>query len=186
MSRQPTPLRSSLLLAALLGLAGGAYANNFSKEAYSGAKTDIKTQYKAERDKCASMSGNAKDVCVEEAKGREKVALAQLEYNYTGKAKDERKLAEERYEAAYNIAKEKCDDLSGDAKDVCVREAKTNRDKAKADVKLAKAVTNATDDAQVAKNKADYKLAMEKCDTLSGTAKDTCVASAKARYNEKW
>lgn len=178
--------RCSVLIAALLGLAGGAHASNFSKEAYNGAKADIKSQYKAERDKCDSMSGNAKDVCVEEAKGREAVALAQLEYNYTGKASDERKLAERRYEAAYEVAKEKCDDLSGDAKDVCVREAKSARDKAKADVKLAKAVTNAADDAQQARNKADYKLAMEKCDSMSGTAKDTCVASAKARYSERW
>ena len=38
------------------------------------------------------MTGNAKDICKEEAKAREKVALAENEYSYTGKPADERKV----------------------------------------------------------------------------------------------
>src|SRR5262245_51776977 len=69
-----------------------AQAANFSKSPYDSAKADIKATYKAERDNCGSLAGNARDICVEQAKGREAVALAQLEYNYTGKARDEQKL----------------------------------------------------------------------------------------------
>ena len=176
----------ALSCAALLGGAGAAHAENFSKATYNSAKDELKAIYKAERDACDQRSGNAKDICIEEAKGKEKVAMAQLQYNHTGKPADEMKLREARYEARYEIAKEKCDDLSGDAKDVCLREAKTARDKAKADVKQAKRVKDAAEDAEEARMEADYKLAAAKCDTMSGDAKSTCVASAKARYGRHW
>lgn len=175
-----------LTAAAVSGLAVAAPATNFSRGAYDGAKADIRAGYKAEREKCDAQSGNARDICREQAKGREQIALAQLDYNYTGSARDETKLLEAQYKARYALAKERCDDLSGDSKALCLREAKTARDKAQADVKLAKRVTIATEDAEIARAKADYKLEMEKCSQMSGDAKDGCVASAKARYGEKW
>lgn len=172
--------------AALMLLATQAQASNFSKDVYKAAKADLQAMYKAQAKGCDSRSGNAKDVCVETAKGQEKVALAQLEFNYTGTASDELKLYEAQYKASYEIAKEKCDDAKGNDKDVCVKSAKGERDKAEADVKLAKKVTAATEDALEAHVKADFKVAREKCDALSGDAKDVCVASAKARYNLHW
>ncbi|RZA13554.1 MAG: hypothetical protein EOP02_28160 [Proteobacteria bacterium] len=176
---------TALIAAALTLCAGAAQAANFSKSVYDGAKDDIKKTYKLDKDACDKMSGNAKDICVAESKGREKVALAQLEYNYSGSTKDEAKLIEERNEARYDVAKEKCDDRNGEAKDVCQREAKTVYEKSKADLKMNKKVAEAVDDAEQARMKADYKLADEKCNTLSGDAKDVCVNSAKARYSQR-
>ena len=185
--RRSHPVRPlALALAALLCLGSAQAATNFSKATYQGAKADIKAAYKTDRAACASLSDNAKDVCIEQAKAGEKVALAQLEANYSGSPKDEVKLHTAQYEARYAVAKEKCDDLSGQPKDVCVQEAKTTRDKAKGDAKLTQAVTTAMADDVSVKLKADYKLAREKCDSLAANAKDVCVASAKARYNERW
>lgn len=184
MSRSLKTTASLIAASALLAFGSVAHAENFSKDVYSGAKDHIKTLYKTERDACNSMAGNAKDVCVEEAKGREKVGLAQLEFNYTGKDKDRMNLAESKWEARYAIAKEKCDDAAGNTKDVCVQEAKAAETKAKANAKLAKAVNDAADDAAEAKMKADYKVASEKCDTQSGNGKDICTAAAKARYGQ--
>ena len=178
-----TRIPAHIALAAAAALCTfGAQAENFSKSVYNGAKDDIKTAYKAERDKCGSLAGNAKDVCVEEAKAHEKIALARLEYDYTGKAKDREAWAQASYEGRYDVAKERCDDLAGNAKDVCQREAKTERDKAKANVKMVKEVRDAVGDAEHTRLEADYKLAKERCDALNGDAKDVCVASAKARY----
>ena len=181
-----TTLRHALIAVASLLALGSAQAANFSKAVYSGAKDDVKASYKVERDGCNALGGNAKDICVEAAKGNEKVALAMLEYNYSGSPKDEAKLYEAQYEARYEVAKEKCDDLGGNEKDVCVREAKTGRDKAKSSLKLAKKVNSAAETAWAEQMKADYKLAREKCDAKSGDGKDVCVASAKARFNERW
>ena len=41
-------------------------------------------------------------------------------------------------DAMYDTAKEKCDDLSGNAKDVCIKDAKVVYTKAKDDAKIAK------------------------------------------------
>ncbi len=171
------------LLCALLlaGLAGAASAN-LSKPVYNTAKDEVKAMFKTERDNCGSLAGNAKDVCVERAKGHEKVALAHLEYQYSGKEKDRNDYLEARYEAKYKLAKEMCDDKSGNAKDTCVAEAKASHDKAKADLKANKKIAEAQNDQMEAKMKADYKAANERCDSLAGDAKDSCQASAKARY----
>ena len=181
-----TLTRAAVALSALMCLASAQASTNFSKETYKGSKAQIKASYKVDKTACDGLKDNAKDVCIEQAKAGEKVALAQLEANFSGAPKDEAKLRTVQYEARYAVAKEKCDDLNGNAKDVCVQEARSARDKAKADVKLNKAVTEAMTSDIDAKMKADYKVAREKCDGLSGNAKDICVASAKARYNERW
>ncbi len=176
-------IRPSRLLCALalIGLVGTASAT-LTKPVYTAAKDEVKAMFKVERDKCDTLAGNAKDVCVERAKGQEKVALANLEYQHTGKVKDRNDYLESRYEARYKIAKEMCDDKTGNAKDVCVAEAKAEHDKAKADLKANKAVAEAQADAIETKLKADYKVANERCDALTSAAKDSCQASAKARY----
>ena len=186
MTHTSTLRQLAVALAAFACLAGAQAATNFSKATYTGAKDDIRATYKVEKDGCATLSGNAKDICVEQAKAHEKVALAQLEANYSGLPKDALKLQTAMYETRYDVAKEKCDDLAGNAKDVCVTSAKSTRDKAKADVKLKKVVNAAMVDDASTRMKADYKLAREKCDTLAGEPKNICVASAKARYNEAW
>lgn len=165
----------------LAGLAGAASAN-LTQPVYSTAKDEVKAMFKAERDSCDTLSGNAKDVCQERAKGHEKVALAHLEYQHTGKAKDRNDYLEARYEAKYKIAKEVCDAKSGNEKDVCTADAKAAHDKAKADLKANKKVAEAQNDQMETKLKADYKAASERCDSMSGNAKDSCQASAKARY----
>ena len=189
-------LMISLLAAAGIAFAGAANAANpsgMSRDAYKAEKDKIETQYKADKEHCGSMSGNAKDICNAEAKGKEKVAKADLEANYknTDKARYDARVA--RADADYDVAKEKCDDMTGNQKDVCVKQAQAAHTKAKGDAKVARADESAT---QTAANKrsdarkearedtrdAQYKAAVEKCDAMSGAAKDRCVNDAKARY----
>lgn len=109
-----------------------------SKEEAAAEKARIEADYKAQRHACDSLSGNAKDICVEEAKGKEKVAKAELDYRREANAKHQDKVAEARADAAYAVAKERCDDLAGDQKDVCVKEAKAAKAKAEADAKASR------------------------------------------------
>jgi molybdenum-dependent DNA-binding transcriptional regulator ModE len=161
-----------------------AGAANLSPAAYTMATDEVKAAYKSERDACNQMNGNAKDICVETAKGKEKVAMANLQYQRSGDAKDMAKLAEARYDARYELAKEVCDDQAGNAKDVCVAKAKADHEKAKADAKLQKSTAEARTDAAQAKDKADYAVASQRCDNMSGDAKSACMASARARYGQ--
>lgn len=59
-----------------------------------------------------------------EAKGRNKVALAELDERNEPSAKSRQKLKLAKAEAEYDVAKEKCDERAGDARDACVKEAK--------------------------------------------------------------
>jgi hypothetical protein len=173
----------ALLTSALLVLPV-AHAATMSKADYESTKTRIKADYKSDKAACASQSGNAKDICIEEGSAKEKVALAELEYAYSGKAADQNKVLVAKAESSYAVAKERCDDLAGNAKDVCVKEAKAVEVKALADAKLGKQIGEARKDAATDKRDADYKVAIEKCDALAGDAKSSCVSSAKLRYGK--
>ena len=175
--------KSAIAVAALLALPL-AQATNLSKDEYKAGKTRISAEYKAAKAACASMTDNAKDICKEEAKAHEKVALAENEYSYTGKQADERKVRTVMADTSYAVAKERCDDLKGNPKDVCVKEAKAVHIKALADVKMDKKVANAGQDSMDAKRDADYKVATEKCDAATGDVKASCIAAAKAKYGK--
>jgi hypothetical protein len=87
-------------------------------------------------------------------------------------------------DAAYDVAKEKCDDRKGNDKDVCVKEAKAAHTQATADAKANKKVAEVRKDAADDKRDAAYNVAKEKCDGLSGDTKAQCLATAKARYGK--
>ena len=176
-------LKASLIVAALL-VWPVAQAATMGKDELKAAKTAISATYKADKAGCASLAGNLKDICHEEAKAKEKISLAELEFNYTGKPADQTKLRETQAKSAYAVAKEKCDDLSGNPKDVCVTEAKAVHAKALAHAKLGKTVAEAKKDATADKRDADYKVATEKCDALAGDAKTACIASAKSTFGK--
>lgn len=123
---------------ALLGCSAAlsfAYAANMTKEEASAEKARIEADYKADKKACDGMAGNGKDVCVEQAKGKEKVARAELDYKQDGSVRHRDKVVMAKADAEYSVAKEKCDDLSGDQKDVCVKDAKAAKARADADVK---------------------------------------------------
>jgi hypothetical protein len=176
-------LTAALLAASLLALPA-AYAATMTQADYKAGKTRISADYKTNKAGCASQTANAKDICIQEAKAKEKVALAELEYGYTGKAGDRNKVLVAKAESAYAVAKERCDDLAGNAKDVCVKEAKAVEVKALADAKMGKEIGEAKKDAAAEKLDADYKVAIEKCDALAGDAKSSCVAAAKSKFGK--
>ncbi|NDZ13590.1 hypothetical protein C7T35_28710 [Variovorax sp. WS11] len=106
--------------------------------AYKADRDKIAAEYKAAKAQCDTMKGNAKDVCTEEAKGKEKIAKAELDQQRKPSDSNARKVAEAKVEAVYGVAKEKCDDQKGDAKAACVKQAKAEQAKGKADIKAMK------------------------------------------------
>ena len=174
----------TVLAIASMCAASGAFAATGNKTDYSAAKDRIAAEYKADKAACDSYSGNKKDICVEQAKGKENVAKAEAEYNYTGKPADSNKIAVAKADANYAVAKEMCDDKGANDKDVCRTEAKSAHTKALADAKADKKVGEARKDAAEDKRDADYKVAAEKCDALAGDAKASCISAAKAKFNK--
>jgi len=199
---------SKKLIALLLGLSCCALASaqTMTKEENKASEEKIEAEYKAADKACNTFSGNAKDICVLEAKGNEKVAKANLNAAYKPSAKARRAVLDTKAEAAYAVAKERCDDLAGNPKDICLKEAKAAEVSAMADAKLQLQTTDATQAAQkttmqaqdkaqekitdarknAATDKIDaqYKVEKEKCDSLAGVTKDNCLVQAKARFGK--
>jgi hypothetical protein len=111
-----------------------------------------------------------------------------------------------RADADYVVAKQRCDDMAGNVKDVCMKEAKAADLAAKADAKAQMTTAKANEkaaassakannparekgadarnDAASVKRDADYAVAREECDVYSGDAKTNCVNDAKARFGK--
>lgn len=174
-----------LLSATGLGFSGIAHAaSTEAKAAYKQAGESADADYKVAREKCNSLADNAKDVCVEEASAARVHAKSDAEAKYKNTEKARASARKANADADYSVAKAKCGSLAGNAKDVCIKEAKAVMVSAKADAQQHKEVVQAKADARDDKRDANYKVALEKCDALAGAAKDTCVASAKSQYGK--
>ena len=186
-----------LAILTVTGLMAGApiEAATMSKDAHKAALQRIDDTFKTDNEQCKAHKGNAKDVCMAEAKAKRKIAKADTEAEYQGTDKARIAARVARADAEYSVAKEKCDDLAGNRKDVCVKEAKAARVSAKADAKADRKISEARgdadriamearSDARKDKSDAEYKVAMERCDALGGDAKSRCVNDAKARFGK--
>lgn len=113
-------------------------------------KPTIKTRYDARaakanadfsvaKQKCDDKDGNVEDVCEKEAKAAnvQEIAAAEAQLKTSKadavaieKSSDARKDAEtDMRDANYAVAKEKCDVLADDAKDLCISNAKAHFDR---------------------------------------------------------
>jgi len=131
------PLKTIALVCAIAAF-GSAKA--MTKEEHKAAEQRIEATYKTDKQACDAMNGNAKDVCEKEAKGREKIAKAELQQNYQPSERNARKLEETRADVAYDVAKEKCEDLKGDAQKSCEKDAKARHEVAIKSAKMVKPV----------------------------------------------
>jgi hypothetical protein len=197
---------TAIVVAIGLVFSTGAMAQSLSKDAYKAAEDRIAAEYTTDKANCEALSGNTKDICIAEAKGKEKIARAELEARNEPTASNRYKALVAKAEADYAIANEKCDDRTGNDKDICVKEAKAAETRVKADaearLKTSEANKSASDTSTAAGMKAratgaearqeaatdtrdaDYAVAKEKCDALTSSAKDRCVDEAKAKYGK--
>jgi len=124
------------VIAAALALGAASFAQAADKadrKLHNADEERIESEFKAAKEKCDSMQGNTKDICVAEAKAKERVAKAE---NDARTAKDPAlaaiRVERVKADAAYDVAKERCEEKTGNAKDVCMKDAKAEHDRAKA------------------------------------------------------
>ena len=196
----------ALVITVSLAFSAGVMAQNITRTEYKAGQDRISKDYKQAKAGCDGLSGNTEDICNVEAKGNEKVALAELETQYKPSVKNHYNLRVARAEADYAVANERCDDSAGNVKDVCVEEAKAAETAAKADAKAQMKTSDANaaaskksvaarreaneessaarSDASADKLEAEYTVAKEKCDAFAGGAKDTCLDRAKMNFGK--
>jgi hypothetical protein len=161
-----------------------ASAQSMSKAEFNAAKSRASSEYKADKVICKQLAANAKDICIEEAKAKEKVTKAELTFSYSAKATDQVRISTVKADTSYAVAKEKCDDLAGVPKTSCRTDAKAIHTKTLADIKMGKQISAAKiDDAQT-KLDADYKVATQNCAALAEEARASCVTAAKTKFGK--
>jgi hypothetical protein len=195
-------------LALAIGLAGlsGAFAQDMGKAAYKASEEKLEVDYKAAKRACTPLKANAYDICLAEAKATQKIGKSELYANYRPTERNRYNAAVAKANAQHSVANEKCDDSTGNAKDVCRKEAALAQTTATADAKAkhkidkadlkamkesadtrttaTKDKTEARKDASSEKNDAAYAVEKEKCDASSGDMKDKCIAQAKTRFGK--
>ena len=120
------------IAAAALWLPGGASAD-MTKAEFEARKERLDATYDVAKRRCATYSGNARDICMAEARGRDKVARMELEERFKDTPKARYNVRMARAEADYDVAKARCDERAGPPKKLCLEEAKAAYARDKAD-----------------------------------------------------
>lgn len=177
-------LEAILVTAAVFVLATTAVAKtNEAKSAYQATRDAASADYKIARPKCNSLKGNPKKICIEEAKAVETRAKAQAEATYRNTLKARIKARKAIAAADYVVAKARCESQVGNARNVCIKQAKALKVAVTADATADKKVTEARAAARDDKREAQNKVELEKCDALAGVAKDSCIVLAKVQFS---
>jgi hypothetical protein len=174
-----------LLVGAALVWSGQARAANAdTKAAYAQAREAAAATYKGARKQCDAITGNPKDLCIAEAKAARVHADEEAGATYKNTLKAYTQARMRIASANYDRDRVRCGALTGNDKDVCLKQAKAVLVAAQADAKADKKTIEARTEAQEDKRTAAYRVAREKCDAFAGAAKDQCVSAAKSAYGE--
>ena len=146
-----------LVMAAALGLACAGPVFAADKDGSKAEKQRIEAEAKAAKEKCKDMKGNAKDICMAEAKGQEKVAKAELALKNKDTPKNRYDVAAAKADAEHGVAREKCDDMKGKDKEACQKDAKNARDAAKKQAKSEREAAEGKKERKERKQEKDTK-----------------------------
>jgi len=155
-------------------------ALNHDPATYRNVTQKAAADYKLALEACKDMSGNARTVCMEEAKATrartEADAIAQYNNTTAGRAKARAAVAD----ADFAVAKAKCNDATGAEKDSCLANANAVHTAAVADVKADRATAGVTPvttspNTAAATRDATKAAAVDKCAQIAGNSKTGCL-----------
>ncbi|MBG6219260.1 MULTISPECIES: BON domain-containing protein [unclassified Janthinobacterium] len=158
----------ALMLAASASALLAATPAHAQDGAYKRLMDQASTDYKQAKAACDARSGNAKKVCVEEAKVARSKADADAVAQYRNTPRELGKARKDIANAEYDLAKAKCGERSGADKTACMNDAKASKTAALADANMgARAGTN------MAQN--PPAMMKENCDAMDAPAKVACM-----------
>jgi hypothetical protein len=157
-------------------------AQTMSAATFKARSEAIAAKSRAAQKACQAQDGNARNVCIAQARGDESVALAELKAEYSNVDRTRQEVGAARSQATYRVAREKCEDAEGAARDSCIakaRQAQVASEKgARAPAKKA-ADKPAVDDDATAAREAAYQATRTRCETYAPEARDRCLKYAR-------
>lgn len=155
-----------------------------AKTAYNTARDMAAANYKVARARCDAVTGNPRDVCVAEAKAERVRVEEEAGAAYKNTLKSYTQARMRIADANYDRDKARCGAVTGNDRDVCIKQAKATLIAAQADATADRMMIEARSNAREDKLSAEYRVALEKCDAFAGAAKDQCVDAAKTAYGK--
>ena len=186
--------RTWLVLAAVGFAANTGMA--MDKAGFNAAKVQASADYKAQYKHCKTLDANARNVCMKEAQGRKKIALADLQARLAPSNNADYQAIVVRADVAYAVNQEKCNERPGQARKVCKKDAKALHVRALEDANIARletqmantpaardaAVAAARKKAAVERRALDYEVARERCKAVADDARPQCLEDARRVY----
>ena len=184
------------LMALVVASLAATTAIAMDRSGYRTARDRIRAELQTRLAHCAHLTANARDFCLKEARGDEKTARAELEARYRPSEQALYQARVVRADAAYEVAREQCDDLAGKARTVCQKDAKGVHVRAVEDAKVARiearpgdtpaakaaAVAEARQQAGARRRKADFDAAKARCETQASDLRVRCLDDARRVY----
>ena len=178
--------RTWLVLAAVGFAANTGMA--MDRAGFNAAKVQASADYKAQYKHCKTLDANARNVCMKEAQGRKKIALADLQARLAPSNNADYQATVVRADVAYAVNQEKCNERPGQARKVCKKDAKALHVRAletqMANTPAARdaAVAAARKKAAVERRALDYEVARERCKAVADDARPQCLEDARRVY----
>ncbi|MET3130440.1 hyperosmotically inducible protein [Oxalobacteraceae bacterium GrIS 1.11] len=171
----------SLALASAIGamvFSAPVFAQSSGATSYQELSDKAGADFTSAKARCDADTGNAKKVCLEEAKLTHVRAEQDAVAEYKNTPHDLSKARADVANAEYDLAKTKCAERNGDDKNTCISEAKSARTVALADAKSGAQTAGAgteRDQRSVASTGV-----MENCEQMASTEKAGCMTRRAA------
>ncbi|MFH1815083.1 MAG: hypothetical protein ABIF28_13115 [Pseudomonadota bacterium] len=127
---------------------------------------------------CDELTSNTKDICVEEARAVQAVAHAELAFRRSGHVADAATVPVVRAEAAYAVARERCDEQVGADKARCLAVAKAAQASALADARGAAGGRVAQTPVNTRRD-AEYQRSVAKCEAMASDTRSHCLTTVR-------
>lgn len=131
--------RAAVLACAAACGAGAVHAGVLAdRESYVAQMDRVDAEYRAASERCDDLAGNPRRVCVAEARAERRIAHSELaaQQKNTPKARYDARVA--RAEAEFDVAKERCGELAGHPREMCVADARAAEARAKSAARIAR------------------------------------------------
>jgi hypothetical protein len=91
----------------------------------------IDAEFDAARERCDDLAGQAKDVCLAEARAERRIRKVEVAARVQGTSKARYDAQIARAEAAFGVAKERCGVRAGEERAACIADARAGEERAK-------------------------------------------------------
>ena len=104
---------------------------------YEQAKRSIESQARLALGRCRGLESLERNICQAQARADERVGKAELEAAYRGTVTAASQAKVVRAKARFDVARARCSESHGGERIACVRSARSEKDKASAEAKVA-------------------------------------------------